>query len=117
MTLTELLAPIKSRLEKATPGPWSIEPEIGHDVFADKTRVASSDPRWNFSPGKTSCYSNLNLIANAPTDIKKLIEALECADSHLRWVASDSRKYAGSDVWSSAQSTQKEIARILGEIK
>ncbi len=67
------LEQIKSRLEKATPGPWSTDDEsinCGSDtlaLFSDKT-------------------SNLRFIANAPTDIKYLISQLKEASKILKEV-------------------------------
>lgn len=105
MTPTKkLLQDVKKRLEKATPGPWHIghvsqlsdDSESADIGAADGSEVAHVFPR--------GCQS---FIANAPTDLAKLIEIVECLreglekykgiravqlttpDSTLSWYAAD----------------------------
>lgn len=69
---------------KATQGEWKVDSEHGQDVFANgEGRVLSSDPRWNYAPGKISCYNNLKFAALAANESAKIAEQLlECIE---RW--------------------------------
>jgi len=116
-SITELLAPIRERLERATPGPWV----WGDWTIRDKDRKAQKrqEPYWtlvepgnmnlsrgpigrkdiditNIASGCGYDESDINIkpadadfIANAPTDIAKLIAAVECLGEALADISED----------------------------
>lgn len=98
MTPAELIAEARRISEKATEGPWEADDENGQDVFSlqHKTRVASSDPRWNYSPGKVMCFSNLKFIASSRTLVPQLADALERAMKALEKCKEQRNSFAGS---------------------
>lgn len=90
MTPTQL-SEIRSRLEKATPGPWiaddnsfgGIRAEVyrGHstvhgEVFPAICHVMSWPAEWGFL-GPEETKANRTLISNAPTDIALLLAEVE----------------------------------------
>jgi hypothetical protein len=82
--LEKLLAPIESRLNKATPGPWkdagtrslSVNKMHVHAVF---TNHEHGD--WDSIFSLTA--KDAELIANAPTDIARLLAAVRRMDKAL----------------------------------
>lgn len=70
--MKDLLAPIRERLAKATPGPWKF---TGNDTTAiDEVNTVSTDQyyiaiKMGEADGK--------LIAHAPEDLRRLIEVVE----------------------------------------
>lgn len=105
-SLAELLAPIKERLEKATPGPWKFWPADNCDDWivhnAQFTFVKQDDSGVPVSPEDGA------LIANAPTDLARLIAALEAADQCLHYYAE-----GGMLTNSTAVLARARIAEIL----
>lgn len=86
-SLTTYLTEIKQRLEKATPGPWIVQrcndaslvtEAHGADVtgwlkdypFAYIAKIGG----WGYSLN----YKNGELIANAPSDLARLVRVVEC---------------------------------------
>lgn len=91
MSISSFKAEVRARLSAATPGPWSVNQYLGFDVwdFAQRTRVAKCDPREDYLPGKTSCWANSDLIANAPTDLARLLAMVEVYEAALEYYAKD----------------------------
>lgn len=97
--LRALLAPIRARLAAATPGPWSVEHDNADDwemgisdgdypcciVGPLNVSLSPSDaekPWWKDSRNKVSEVSEMSnedaeFIANAPTDLTRLLAAIE----------------------------------------
>lgn len=61
--------------KKAYGGQWKVDDKIGQDVFSLDTRIVSSDPSWNYSPGKISCYNNLKFCELSANSMLPLIQA------------------------------------------
>lgn len=71
MTLTELLMPIRERLEKATPGKWMVSHHQGSgNLFRLDNEMSANE--FMATQG-----ANLELVSNATTDIGKLLVCLE----------------------------------------
>ncbi len=82
MTLQELLQPIRERLDKATPGKWSFhETDKGSIFIGFEIRVHQGTLFRSTSYNRMA--EDAELIANAPTDLKRLILALECAEKSI----------------------------------
>lgn len=96
--LADHLRAMKERLERATPGPWFVAEEPFDDrstaVYGDNTAQVACDPHgarfvvdcdvtmeWTEGEPDQSVFdrANAQLIAHAPTDIARLIRAVECA--------------------------------------
>lgn len=105
MTVEPLLAPIRTRLEAATPGPWEHDEEgfmgcgqvytSNPDLYGANIAAPSGDlyPRSGYSP-----KDDMVFIAAAPEDIGKLLAAvnavLALADkwqAHFPYKASEVR--------------------------
>lgn len=97
-----LLAPIRARLAAATPGPWEwigsnlerCSPGYG-DVLEVEVECGSycygGSPRMNISAG------NKALLENAPTDLARLLAAIEAVESTAKYLdklADGDRHYA-----------------------
>ena len=118
--LSELIKMFREAREKATQGEWAVDGEIGQDVFADKTRIVSADPRWNYSPGKISCYSNLNFCATTANHILELTEAAEKMQAALKKIQTGGGRAEifGIEMMRCPQCASAEIARqVLAEIE
>ncbi|MGO4583614.1 hypothetical protein AB4Z38_06965 [Arthrobacter sp. 2RAF6] len=95
MTAPDLLAPIRERADKATEGPWRWENTLPRPRLAgsggwtvmDFARMGMNGAQPTFrkadgdlvKAGKENLYSfpDAALIANAPTDIRRLLAALD----------------------------------------
>lgn len=75
--LTELLAPIKERLEKATPGPWWKDNKGSLPYESRVCDLMSNNIHAEVKVDFETDKANVELIANAPTDLAKLIRAVE----------------------------------------
>jgi hypothetical protein len=89
--IPESLAEMKKRLSEATPGPWDVAISGKHVLAAGEIpiviqRICEANSLDSHYPGETTCWANINLIANAPTDLAKLIEVVEVLSAEvLRW--------------------------------
>lgn len=77
---------IRARLDKATPGPWTVNSETGSNEFCDYTvygiegvcdaNWASDDsPAFAYCDGMTA--EDADFIAHAPEDIRRLLDTLD----------------------------------------
>lgn len=48
-------------------------------------------------------------------NLDKTIRIIEVYEKHIKWLASDSKKYAGTDAWNSAQNALSEAEKISEE--
>jgi len=73
--LSKYLSEIEERLKAATPGPWKLEGKDGIVGGPDLWDIAVTDDREMFSTGipREQCHANATLIANAPTDLTRLL--------------------------------------------
>lgn len=83
------LAEIRKRLEAATPGPWRVERDniesenIHPDLLADDPGM-DPDGGWTVAEN-VQRYKDAELIANAPADIRFLLDLLaEVTDDPTR---------------------------------
>ena len=99
--LDKLLKEFKDARSASTQGEWEVDVEHGQDVFSKgNVRVLSSDPRWNHSPGKISCYNNLKfsaLAANKSDKLIKIIEVMREAMEKSWWKDGHPDKVYGSE--------------------
>lgn len=81
MVLDKYLAAVKQRLEKATPGPWHAKNKLDfYDIIIENESV------WVATLFKhEDSTSNADLITNAPTDLKTLIEIVEKQQAALNY--------------------------------
>lgn len=117
MTLTEALANIESRLKDATRGPWSVE-QLGSGMvgpngefeqwicFDSMSSLASvrrgaDDPEYG---DDDTVRANADLIANAPTDLAKLLEAVR-----LLW-------HAYENICDDYETVRTQVLEILGRM-
>lgn len=126
--LDELLKPIRERLEKATPGPWFTDWNYGHGW--DHSAISKKDYRNNEEEYKrddesgallennvvgVSCDhgaykgEDLKFIAHCPTDMRRLLEAVEIMSEALVSII------AGSVAWpfDQAKETRDKVKEIL----
>lgn len=84
-SLSAKLAEIKERLAKATPGPWLIRSHAGYSglTYNQVTRDGRNDCIQVFRTNEPQLLANAHFIAHAPTDIARLVLALERADAAL----------------------------------
>lgn len=94
-SVAERVGEIRERLNAATPGPW-IESHKGDGHYNKRVAeclVADVYAKDEFDINQG--YANAELIAHAPTDISRLLSALELAiqqrDSWAKWAESVSR--------------------------
>lgn len=97
-SLTELLEPIRARMEAATPGPWINKSSLPH---SSKIHVSAGDYYICRTSERCADYgkqaeANAELIANAPTDIARLIEVVVTIDAALTF-------YVSEDSWSKSR--------------
>lgn len=118
MTLIELLKPIEQRLRAVTPGPWKVRCPSFIDSHTSPSRVWSNYG-WvavtEFLP-RDHAVPNAEFIANAPTDIEKLLAALKVADEALDKVAKNRFSDDPVDIkqlHKIAAHAQSEISAIL----
>lgn len=88
MSITDLLQPIKDRLEAATPGPWFAHQEYIDMGVPDAQHTITDSP--NRYDGKFIAavglhsdvkHANSDLIRYAPTDQARLIAAVEAVEA------------------------------------
>jgi hypothetical protein len=102
MTQSKLLAEIKGRVEKATPGTWTIEPrDIGYypngvatepvltqEKCINDTYFLGAHLKGPEEPGRGDfTVADAWFIANAPTDIKALLQIIEVQQKALEFYA------------------------------
>lgn len=129
--MTDRIAEIQERLEKATPGPWESRGPMGYD-FEYEVRTEDAEPRnkhyWPMRICQTirgqrsdADAANFDFIAHAPTDIKTLLRLLEEAERRRdeaeglvqMLMTNDPMEYVADggvtvlDVW------RKEVERVL----
>lgn len=78
--LHDLLAPMRERLERATPGPWRAHdwPSFPRaDEYKGCVRIEGKLEITAFCFDGKPNHTAL-LIANAPTDLQRLLETVEC---------------------------------------
>lgn len=63
------IQPIKDRLEKITPGPWEFIPNDGEFYSYIQTKMTNEELTPN--------DDDLKFVAYSPSDMKRLIEAVE----------------------------------------
>ncbi|WP_324644189.1 hypothetical protein [Pseudarthrobacter sp. LT1] len=116
---------IRARLQAATPGPW----------FAVRYYVGAgwdqSDPHTEVA--KASFKQDAELIAHAPTDVSRLVAAVEAVEAlaaaweargkHLMqsaedapWDVQESLDDSGQDFIHNARLVRAELAKALGEV-
>ncbi len=114
------LAEIKARLSAATPGPWTVsrsDSDHGHINYQVENFgyehdgcVAFCSELTNFRQAK----KNAELIAHAPTDISRLISALELAieqrDGYSDWFSEQQHPDNRTDF---RKEDNAAIARVL----
>jgi len=74
----EQLAEIRARLDAATPGPWTIEEGSGEDerlVFVRTERGRLVRTIW---------MNDATFIANAPADLRALLDEVEALQAEVR---------------------------------
>lgn len=118
MTLLELLSDIEARLKNATPGPYVVQRfdddggEFNYlvDSLADRVNhmVAWCCEHDNLPQAK----KNAELIAHAPTDIAKLLEAVRIAEQDLASIANISKE---PKIVNLANACRAQVLGILGE--
>lgn len=119
MTLTEALKEIKDRVEKATPGPWKWnrgwKPDPSSKTYDGFMGELKPDVLWYGMDGEEGIYCNnkfdSELIAHAPTDITRLLSALELAIEQR-----DSALMQDDDVyWDLDEKNNEILKRLKGE--
>lgn len=125
MTLTEYLTQVKSRLEKATPGPWHT---LQHPWFGSNDLgiiAGDPDPHKGFFLADLNTFddhpdieetenrqsSNAKLIASAPTDLAKLIKVVEVMRKCLLDYSDHEQSGKMTHYW--AEHTLKEAERLV----
>jgi len=109
--LRALLAPIRERLAAATPGPWHWDEDhwlegvsggyvLSNDVVLDKNRVEPV----SVAP------DNAILIANAPTDLTRLLAAIEAVTA-----LADAWQARGEHLRKSAESAPEDVQEALDD--
>ncbi len=96
MTLTSLLSEIEARLKNATPGPWDYPARTGNlyvcfgEVRDDVILQAVTHRQEVLALARP----NMELIAHAPADLARLVEAVRAfdmaAEDILDWIDDDS---------------------------
>jgi hypothetical protein len=97
-TLDERLGEIRARLDAATPGPWGRiisrgfqETPQSPDKAVD-TICASGMVYHDTDNNRSKVFADSELIANAPTDIARLLQALElCRRQRDHWTRDATR--------------------------
>lgn len=91
MTPTQsLIAEVRARLEKASPGPWKISARQGSGYMASIRTSVPFSKEVAFvtsncgTTGGSLCDPDAQLIAHAPTDLARLLEIVECYEAALR---------------------------------
>lgn len=125
--LRALLAPIHARLASATPGPWEardmpmpgatidewfvreiVHPNPGfHPFNVLKVRGASNAARECCWPPN---ISDAKLIANAPTDLARLLAAIEAVTE-----LADAWQARGEHLRKSAESAPEDVQEVLDD--
>lgn len=98
MTTEQFLAEVKERLEKATPGKWEsrcIQKQIypGHwALYGGGTDAVFIDDPWDWTqkdrPEIKQVCADADLIANAPTDLARLVKMVEMLHEYMAMIAS-----------------------------
>lgn len=99
---------IRQRLERATAGPWGQTHAPGsQQVYSESTHNPECSGEW-----VAECATTLDqdLIANAPTDLKLLLDVVERAIKGLEVYASQTGYYACPE---DAQVALAEITEML----
>ncbi len=99
---------IKERLAKATPGPW--KNDTGNPMIHGPKGEGEVSKACEVFMNKNKRMSNADLIAHAPTDLSKLIQALEVANAALGQLALHCET---DNAMEYLRSTRAEIQRIL----
>lgn len=137
-TLHERLKEIESRLEAATSGPWySYETKVrrtawdgvaigvtpSKPVMNDGSRYPSPDFSKNVIGVDGECFAakleDCDLIAQAPSDLKLLLEVVRLQAEAINWYADHdpemTSEYYRAGLWRRARETQAAIAKLLSE--
>lgn len=115
------LKEIKERLEKAPKGPWSIDYGVsmrsawsinqwkgGPILWLDGSQNVDLDVKIN------TVEETLELIENAPTDIARLIKAIEWALSKKNeWVRQAHTDQSPMDIEATIEAENEELSKIL----
>ena len=85
---------IKARVEKATPGPWSVWPDEEDDGYDTFSVLDSEDGRLGLSGfyGRNA-LENAEFIAHARQDIPDLLEALTAANAEIERLKDSDQKW------------------------
>jgi hypothetical protein len=87
------LSAIRARLDKATPGPWASEP-CAPTVYikaGGRDYIAELMGPWDDARWEQRWKSDAALIANAPTDLRALLDEVERLTNELDVSDSDDR--------------------------
>lgn len=104
--MQDRLKEIRERVAKATPGPWvSIEKGNSVKSLAIQSVAFLGEPSRNICSSISPKTKNAEFIANAPTDINYLLEALEEAQAENKRLESRCR-----------QNQQKEYQRVYNDM-
>jgi hypothetical protein len=88
----EQIAAIEARLANATPGPWVDMGDI--DVYAGEVRAVEPFTAVCRDPELDDRPADRALIANAPTDLRLLLDALATRDAQLAEARTNGAIYA-----------------------
>lgn len=93
MSLDKFIAAVKQRLEKATPGPWHAKNKLDfYDI------IIENESAWVATLFKhEDSKSNADLITNAPTDLKTLLEIVEKQQAALNYCIGEAAHALNSD--------------------
>lgn len=82
---TTRLAAIRERLEAATPGPWHVNNDDGYWYIygPDNFQIHDQFNTSGNAEGRAMAVANAALIANAPSDLAYLLDALAAAQAAL----------------------------------
>lgn len=104
----KLFSDIRERLEKATPGPWTVDEKAG-DWFGVESDADPTD--WicygDDSEHPRPIKANALFIAHSPTDIARLLKAVDLAEAELKHAIKFFREYLK---WQDADEAEPERA-------